>query len=105
MKGLYELKDEDCIAIAKLVDNNFIGNKKIIVHPLKTGILKITGHTDGGQCINCEVKIDIYMNELKGIYTQNDDVHDTRESFRHVHPPTLKKVIDYLKENNFKYHL
>jgi len=102
MKKLSELKDENFIAIAKLIDNNFIGNSKIIVHPMKMGIVKVTGHTDGGQCINCDVKIDIYMNKLNGVFIQNDDP-ESEGAYRDVYPPTLKKVIYYLKENEFDF--
>lgn len=100
MKHLNQLKDENFIAIAKLIDNEFIGNKKIIIHPMKNGIIKVTGHTYGGQCINCEVLIDIYMNKLNGVFTQNDDL-GSNGAFRHVYPPTLKRVIDYLRTNDF----
>jgi len=102
MKKLSELKDENFIAIAKLIDNNFIGNAKIVVEPMKMGIVRIIGHTEGKQCINCDVKIDIYMNKLNGVFIQNDDP-ESEGAYRGVYPPTLKRVIDYLKANNFEY--
>ena len=102
MKKLSELKDEDFISIAKLIDNNFISNAKVIVHPMKLGIVRVVGHTEGGQCINCDVKVDIYMNKLNGVYIQDDDTE--REGvYRHVYPFTLRKVIGYLKTNNFDF--
>lgn len=101
MKGMHELKEANYIAIAKLIDNNFIGNR-CIVHPMKMGIVNIVGHTEGGQCINCDVKVDIYMNKLRGVFTHNDDP-DIEGAYRHVCPPTLKKVVDYLKANDFDY--
>lgn len=101
MKKLSELKEENFIAIAKLIDNNFIGNAKIVVHPMKMGIVRVTGHTEGKQCINCDVKIDIYMNKLNGVLIA-DEEPDT-PAYRHVYPPTLKRVIDYLKANDFEF--
>lgn len=102
MKKLSELKDENFIAIAKLIDNNFIGNAKIIVHPMKMGVVRVTGHTEGKQCINCDVKIDIYMNKLNGVFIQNDDP-ESEGAYRGVYPPTLKRVIDYLKANDYDF--
>ena len=102
MKGLHELENENFIAIAKLIDNNFIGNKKIVVGAMRKSIVYVTGHTEGGQCINCQIKIDIQYNKLNGVFTQNEDT-ESPGAFRHVMPPTLKKVIDYLKANNFEY--
>lgn len=102
MKELNELKNVNFIEMARLIDNNFAGNKKIIVHPMKLGIVKVTGHTDGGQCINCEVKFDVYMNKLNGVFTQNES--ETAGAFRNVYPSTLKRVIDYLRANNFQYN-
>jgi len=102
MKKLSELTDENYIAIAKIIDNNFIGNKNITVYPRKMGQVKINGYTEGGQCISCQVLIDIYMNKLRGVFTQNDNPYLVG-NFRHVLPPTLKKVIDYLKDNDFDY--
>jgi len=100
LKRLSELKDENFIAIAKLIDNNFIGNAKIVVHSMKMGVVKVTGHTEGKQCINCDVKIDIYMNKLNGVYIENSDT-ELEGAYRMVMPPTLKRVIDYLKTNDF----
>lgn len=102
MKALHQLKNENFIEMARLIDNNFAGNKKIFVHSMKLGIVKVTGFTEGGQCINCEVKFDIYMDKLKGVFIQNEDT-ETPGAFRHVHPPTLKRVIDYLKANDFDF--
>lgn len=102
MKGLHELKEENFIAIAKIIDNEFIGNKKVIVVAMNKGCVYVTGHTEGGQCINCQIKLDIQYGRLNGVYTQNEDV-ETAGAFRHVYPPTLKRVIDYLKENKFNY--
>jgi len=101
MKNLSELKDDNFIAMAKLIDNRFIGNKKVVVHPMKAGMIKVTGYAEGGQCINCEVKFDIYMNELNGVYIQNEEPDG--DSFRGVYPQILKRVGDYLTDNNFKY--
>lgn len=64
------------------------------------GQVKVTGHTEGGQCINCEVLIDTYLNKLRGVWTQNED-EEINGKFRSVYPPTLKRVIDYLKTNDF----
>lgn len=102
MKGLHYLENENFIAIAKLIDNNFIGNKKIVVGAMRRGIVYVTGHTDGGQSINCQIKIDIENGKLNAVYTQNEDA-ETPAAFRHVYPPTLKKVIDYLKVNDFDF--
>jgi len=102
MKELHYLENENFIAIAKLIDNDFIGNKKIIVGAMRKGIVYVTGHTNGGQCINCHIKIDIENMKLNGVYTQNED-NETAGAFRMVCPPILKKVIDYLKENDFDY--
>ena len=102
IKQLSQLKNEDFIAMAKLIDNNFIGNKRVIVFPMKMGIVRVVGHTDGGQCVNCDVKIDVYMNKLNGVFIHNDDP-EFDGAYRGVYPPTLKKVIDYLKVNDFEY--
>ena len=102
MKKLSELKDEHFIAIAKLIDNNFIDNAKIVVKPMKLGVVNIIGHAEGKQCINCDVKIDIYMNKLNGVFIQNEDT-EIEGAYRHVYPPTLKRVIDYLREHDFDY--
>lgn len=101
MKKLSELKDDNFIAIAKLIDNNFIGNSKIVVHPMKMGVVRVTGYTEGKQCINCDVKIDIYMNKLKGVYTHNENP-ESEDAYRTVYPSTLKRVVDYLTENNYE---
>ncbi len=102
LKGLHHLQDDNFIAIAKLIDNNFINNSKIIVGAMNRGCVYVTGHTAGGQCINCQIKLDIQFGKLNGVYTQNED-ENTAGAFRHVYPPTLKRVIDYLKENNFNH--
>ena len=102
MKKLSELKKENFIAMSKLIDNNFIGNAKIVVEPMKMGIVKVIGHTKGKQCINCDVKFDIYMNKLNGVFIYNSDI-EVEGPYRQVYPPTLKKVIDYLKENDFDF--
>ena len=102
MKQLSDLKNENFIAIAKLIDNNFIGNAKIIVYPMKMGVVRVIGHSSGKQCINCDVKIDTYMNKLKGVFTQNDDP-EIEGAYRLVYPPTLNRVTEYLKLNNFDF--
>ena len=102
MKGLHYLENENFIAIAKLIDNNFIGNTKIVVGAMRRSIVYVTGHTYGGQCINCQIKIDIENGKLNGVYTQNEDA-ESEGAFRMVCPPTLKKVIDYLKANDFDF--
>jgi len=102
MKGLYELSDDNYIAMAKLIDNNFVGNRKIQVCPINRGVVRVKGHTDGGQCVNCDVKFNVSGWKLNGVYTQNED-DEMGGSYRHVMPPTLKKVIDYLKKKDFDY--
>ncbi len=103
MKSLLQLTIGDFEAMAKLIDNNFINNDKVRVsHDGVGGIVKVTGHSEGGQCINCEVKFDVKNNKLNGVYNQNTDEH-VEGAFYHVYPPTLKKVIDYLKANDFDY--
>lgn len=69
---------------------------------MKIGIVRVVGHTEGKQCINCDVKIDIYMNKLNGVFTQNEDA-EIKGAYRDVYPPTLKRVIDYLKANDFDF--
>jgi hypothetical protein len=102
MKALYDLTDADFIEMAKLIDNEFRGNKKIDVSKAG-GTIRVIGHTDGGQCINCDVKFIIKEGlKLTGVYTQNDDEHSPG-AYRMVYPPTLKKIIDYLKEKDFDF--
>lgn len=102
MKPLHSLEKENFIAIAKLIDNNFIGNPKIIVDTVETGVVRVIGHTEGGQCISCDVKIDVSGNKLNAIFIQNEDP-EINGAYRHVYPPTIKRVIDYLKENDFDF--
>ena len=100
MKQINDLKNEHFIEIATIIDNNFTGNAKIIVFPMKMGIVRVIGHTEGKQCINCDVSIDVFMNKLNGIYTQNKDL-EIPGPYRPIYPPTLKRIKDYLNENNF----
>lgn len=102
MKALHQLTTDDFIEMAKLIDNEFKGNAKIIVHPIKKGIVRVTGHTQGKQCINCDVMFDIHKDKLNGVFNQNNDP-DRGGAFYHVYPPTLKRVIDYLEANEFDY--
>ncbi len=102
MKKLSELKEKNFVEIAKLIDNNFVCNAKIIVEPMKMGVVRVIGHTEVKQCINCDVKIDIYMNKLNGVFIQNEDP-EIYGAYRGVYPPTLKRVIDYLKANDYDF--
>lgn len=96
MKKLFELTRHDFVNIAKMIDNNFINNKKISIN-MNKGLIKVIGHTEGGQCINCEVQIiiDYQNNILKEVLIDDED------GLRPVHEKTLSKVESYLKENNF----
>jgi hypothetical protein len=97
VKYLYELVDEDFVSMSKLIDNNFIGNKHIKVKRYD-GAVKVIGHTNGGQCINCAVIFDISQAQLNKILTQNDNVAE-REPYREVYQQTLKRVKDWLEVN------
>lgn len=101
-KPLSQLTSDDYISMAKIIDNNFIGNAKIIISPRKMGVITVTGHTEGKQCINCEVKIDTYMNKLNGVYIQNDD-ESIEGAFRKVTQPTLERIKAYLISKNYHF--
>jgi len=102
MKQLTKLTEQDFIKMAKIIDNNFVGNQKIIVEPMKLGVVRVIGHADGGQCINCDVKFDVHMNNLNRVETQNEDP-DVDGAYRKVTEYTLKRIKDYLNSNGFIY--
>lgn len=98
MKMLEMLTRDQFISIAKLVDNNFIGNSKILVRPMKLGVVSVVGHTEGGQCVNAEVKVDIFFNKLRGVYIMDSD---SEILYRHVYSETFLRVIDFLQKEGF----
>ena len=100
MEELSKLTSEHFIEIAKIIDNNFIGNPAIVVYPMKMGVVRVIGHARGKQCINCDVKIDIYMNKLNAVLIQNEDT-ETEGAYRNVTKYTFKRVVDYLYSNGF----
>lgn len=95
-RKLYQLKVEDLLSIAEIIDNNFIGNRKIIIHERKIGDIRITGHTIGKQCINCDVKIDIANDKLNLVSICDED------GWRQVTQTTLTKVENYLKDRQYE---
>jgi len=103
MRRLFQLTEDDFIAMAKLIDNNFTGNAKICV-TTKVGVTRVFGHTDGKQCINCDVEFKIKNGvEFIGAYIQ-DVSEDSISPYREVMPVTLKKIIHYLQCNKYLIH-
>ena len=93
MKDMYksmELTDNDFIAMAKIVDNNFIDNNHIKIYR-KPQKVRVFGHTKGGQCCNCAVKFILKDNSIESILTQNED-EDIEGAYRHVTNYTLNKI-------------
>ena len=67
------------------------------------GAVRVYGHTEGGQCCNCDVRFDISKAKLNAVLTQEEEDETVRETFRHVYPPTLQRVIEWLKSNGFEH--
>lgn len=69
---------------------------------MKMGVVRVIGHARGKQCINSDVKIDVYMDKLNGVFIQNDD-EQTDGAYKKVTKATFERVINYLEENKFTF--
>lgn len=96
MRKSHQLQEQDYLSIAQIIDNNFVGNSKIIIHEPIRGVVRVTGHAVGKQCINCDIKIDRFNDELNSVYICDED------GWRQVTQTTLTKVGNYLKGKNYQ---
>lgn len=102
MKTILSLTDKSLIEIAEIIDNNFTGNKKIIVDKDKSSVIRVYGHTDGLQCVNCDIKliVDYAWNKIHKVLIQ-DDEPESSFGYRNVMPQTLISIETYLMQNDF----
>ena len=96
-KQLVFITDEQIIDIAKIIDNDFVGNARIDIEKSKyIGKIYVTGHSDGKQCVNCQVRI-TRPNWECFTYVEISDQY----GWRSIMPQTIFKIQDYMKNEGF----
>lgn len=72
------MTEETLIKAAKVIDNDFLDCKKITTER-RVGYWCITGYTEGGQCVKCEVRIHTKGDEILRVEIDDDGIREITE--------------------------